>query len=172
MEKFFGGLSGDRESLVGVFDFSTLRSTLQLLLSKTLGQGSAPTLAFIYRARVLYPKTKFSAICYKCSGDWTKCSPIEIKRMVVCSRKCHWTVDMSSHVPLECPPELNLTSLHEPRSNLSITLSKIDNCIIITFWIYLRYWLMWICTYHRLYRLSNFWKERLENKRWNIHDAC
>lgn len=47
MEKFFGGLSGDRESLVGVFDFSTLRSTLQLLLSKTLGQGSAPTLAFI-----------------------------------------------------------------------------------------------------------------------------
>jgi len=89
MEKFFGGLSGDRESLVGVFDFSTLRSTLQLLLSKTLGQGSAPTLAFIYPARVLYPKTKFSAICYKCSGDWTKFSPIEIKRMVVCSRKCH-----------------------------------------------------------------------------------
>lgn len=35
----------------------------------------------------------------------------------------------------------------EACSNLSITLSKIDNCIIITFWIYGWYWTIWISTY-------------------------
>lgn len=127
---------------------NTVMSTLQ---HRSLSKSVIPVLASrrLFTQREHNLKQIPSNLRQTQSRDWFKLSPNAIIRIVVCSRKCHWTLDMERHVLLWFTRLPTSLTSAKPCSNLSIILSKIDNCIIITFWIYPRYWMMWICTYQR-----------------------